>query len=53
MNLFKMYPKRSKSKEAINKCQANNENEATNVFSKIKRLTLDQFNKLFNVEKIK
>jgi|TARA_B100001778_G_C18542919_1_gene609193 hypothetical protein len=53
MSLFKMYPKRSESKEAINKCQATDKIEAINIFSRIKRLTLEQFKNLFKVEKIR
>jgi hypothetical protein len=48
-----MFPTKSENKEAINKIQASNKNEAITMFSKIKKLTLSQFNKLFTVEKIK
>jgi hypothetical protein len=53
MSIFKMFPTKSENKEAINKIQASNKNEAITMFSKIKKLTLSQFNKLFTVEKIK
>jgi len=53
MSIFKMFPTKSENKEAINKIQASSKNEAITMFSRIKKLTLSQFNKLFTVEKIK
>ena len=53
MSLFKMYSLKNKNKEAINKTDANNKDEAITIFTRIKNLTSEQFKKLFKVEKIK
>ena len=53
MSLFKMYSLKNKNKEAINKTDASNKDEAITIFTKIKNLTSEQFKKLFKVEKIK
>ena len=53
MSLFKMYFLKNKNKEAINKTDANDKDEAITIFARIKNLTLEQFKKLFKVEKIK
>lgn len=45
-----MYSKVDKSKETITTIQAIDENDAKNVFSKIKGLDLDKFDSLYSVE---
>ena len=50
MAKYRMYSKVDKSKETITTIQAIDENDAKNVFSKIKGLDLDKFDSLYSVE---
>lgn len=53
MAKYRMYSKVDKSKETITTIQAIDENDAKNVFSKIKGLDLDKFDSLYSVEPYK
>jgi len=53
MNEYVFYSNTNSKKEAISKTKAVSIEEAIEYFAKTKQISLDEFNKLFVVEKIK
>jgi hypothetical protein len=53
MNEYFFYSNTNSKKEAISKTKAGSIEEAVEYFAKTKQIELDEFNKLFVVEKIK
>ena len=50
MKTYFYFSVNDKTKEPINKIQSNNELEAVETFASMKKLTVDEFTHLFNVQ---